>query len=467
MMDKMKSIFILIFLVFFVSIIKLYSQIEETNAFTLNEAKNYALEHNILIKNSKLNIVLSEKKVWEAIAQGLPQADLTVDYTDFFDYEIEFGFGGSTSEPPVLDYDLLDAGDLEVLKLLEGLMEPSGSSVIVMDNSSSAKFQISQLIFNGQYFIGIKTAKIAKKITEQSLFKTQKDVKELVTTAYYLVLITDESLKILDNNLSNLEKSITHSEALLKAGMAEQFDIDQIKITLSMLKNTKNAMKRNLELNYNMLRFQLGIEHDKTFALTDSLKNIIEKADAETLLLSVFNYENNINYQILSSQEQLSKKMIDMQTMSYLPTIGAFYSYNEKLLTTDFDMNPKNVAGLNLSWKLFTSNIRNVKRQQAQIDMEITKNNKYQLKEQLLLQEKQYRYNLRNNIDNYKLQKENLQLSDNIYENIKRKYSQGILSSLDLTQANDNYLKAQNTYLSSVMEVLQAKLALDKLLNKL
>ncbi|MCK4664370.1 MAG: TolC family protein [Bacteroidales bacterium] len=463
----MKSIFILIFLVFFVSIIKLYSQIEETNAFTLNEAKNYALEHNILIKNSKLNIVLSEKKVWEAIAQGLPQADLTVDYTDFFDYEIEFGFGGSTSEPPVLDYDLLDAGDLEVLKLLEGLMEPSGSSVIVMDNSSSAKFQISQLIFNGQYFIGIKTAKIAKKITEQSLFKTQKDVKELVTTAYYLVLITDESLKILDNNLSNLEKSITHSEALLKAGMAEQFDIDQIKITLSMLKNTKNAMKRNLELNYNMLRFQLGIEHDKTFALTDSLKNIIEKADAETLLLSVFNYENNINYQILSSQEQLSKKMIDMQTMSYLPTIGAFYSYNEKLLTTDFDMNPKNVAGLNLSWKLFTSNIRNVKRQQAQIDMEITKNNKYQLKEQLLLQEKQYRYNLRNNIDNYKLQKENLQLSDNIYENIKRKYSQGILSSLDLTQANDNYLKAQNTYLSSVMEVLQAKLALDKLLNKL
>ena len=65
------------------------------------------------------------------------------------------------------------------------------------------------------------------------------------------------------------------------------------------------------------------------------------------------------------------------------------------------------------------------------------------------------------------MQKDNLQLAENVYQNIERKYNQGMVSSMDLTQANSNYLEAQNTYLNSVMEVLQSKLALDKLMSNL
>lgn len=462
----MKAKLVIIFLVLIWGISRLYSQTTEVFAFSLNEARSYALEHNMLIKNARLNILYSEKQVWEAIAMGLPQAEVTLDYIDYFNYELEFNIGG-TSTPPTIDYSKLEAGDYEILKLLEGFTESSEPSKIILNNSSSAKFQLSQLIFNSQYLVGIKTAKIAEKLSAQSLVKTQEDVKELVTTSYYLVLITEESIKILDKNLDNLRKSITLSEALIIAGMAEQFDIDQIKIALSVLRNTKNSMNRNLELNYNMLRFQLGIEHDRNIALKDSLQGIIKEADIENTLSSVFDIEKNINYQLLSSQEQLNERMVDMEKATYLPTVAAFYSYNEKFLTTDFDMNPKNIAGVNLSWQLFTSNMRKVKRQQAEIKLEITRNNRKQVKEQLLLQEKQFRYNLTNNIDNYKLQQENLQLADRVFDNFKRKYSQGIVSSLDLTQASDNYLKAQNTYLSSVLEVLQAKLSLDKLLSNL
>ena len=159
--------------------------------------------------------------------------------------------------------------------------------------------------------------------------------------------------------------------------------------------------------------------------------------------------------------------MVDMQKMNYLPTIVGFYSYNEKIITTDFDMNPKNLAGLNLSWPVFSSGMKNSKVQEAKIELEKAKTYKSLVLDQLLLQEKQSRYNLKNSIDNYTLQKENTELANSVYLNYERKFNQGIISSLDLTKANENYLNAQSNYLSALFEVLRSKLALDKLLNNI
>ena len=40
-------------------------------------------------------------------------------------------------------------------------------------------------------------------------------------------------------------------------------------------------------------------------------------------------------------------------------------------------------------------------------------------------------------------------------------------SSLDLTQAKQSYLQAENNYVSALMNLLQTKVALDKLLNNM
>jgi len=435
--------------------------------FSLDEAREFAMTNNRLIKNAKLTVNATTEQKKQAVAQGLPQADISMDYINYFNYELEFSFGGGGGEPPILDYTKFDLGDYEILKLLQGFMEPSEPSKIILDNSASAKFQVNQLVFSGQYFVGIQTAKIALRLSQQALDKTSKDIKELVSFAYFLVLMTEESMSIVENNISNLEQTIDKSEAMLRAGIIEQTDVDQIKMALSMLKNTRNSMNRSLEFNYNSLRFQLGLETNDKLELTDSFDALINQSDLNGLLLSPFSVEENIDYQMIQSQEELGEKMIDLEKAAYLPTLVGFYSYNEKILTTDFDMNPKHLAGLSMSWPIFSSGLRNSKLQKAKIELEKTRVNKNMVVDQLLLQEKQYRYNLNNAIDNYFLQKENMELAKNVYSNMERKYNQGILSSLDLTQANDNYLSAQTNYLSSVFEVLQSKLALNKLLNNI
>jgi len=156
---------ILVFVIAFCWLITKDHAQDSLLTLSLQQAKDFAIEHNLLIKNAKLNVAISDKKVWEAIAVGLPQADFSMDYTDFFDYEIPFEFGmGDSPDPYVPDITLMDAGDFEILQLLESLFnQPSEPVTILMDNSASAKFQVSQLIFNGQYWIGMQTAKLAKK----------------------------------------------------------------------------------------------------------------------------------------------------------------------------------------------------------------------------------------------------------------------------------------------------------------
>lgn len=104
---------------------------------------------------------------------------------------------------------------------------------------------------------------------------------------------------------------------------------------------------------------------------------------------------------------------------------------------------------------------------QAKIELEKTQLNKELLEDQLYLQENQLRTDLQNAIDNYLLQRENVEVAQRVFQNYKNKYEFGILSSLELTQANSNYLTAQTNYLESAMTLLQAQLKLQKLFNTL
>src|SRR3972149_7697588 len=133
---------------------------DSTHTFSLEEAKFFALENNKLIKNARLTVNSSEKKTWQAIAQGLPQADVSMDYIDYFNYEIEFSFGSSDQIqlPPLSQPS--DPNEEIIYGILQGFIQPSEPTTISLDNSASAKFQVNQLIFNGPYFVGIKTAKI-------------------------------------------------------------------------------------------------------------------------------------------------------------------------------------------------------------------------------------------------------------------------------------------------------------------
>jgi outer membrane protein TolC len=169
----------------------------------------------------------------------------------------------------------------------------------------------------------------------------------------------------------------------------------------------------------------------------------------------------------MESQVMLSKKQLDMQHWNYTPTVAGFYSYTEKFITTGFDMNPNHLAGISVSLPIFTSGMRYSQVAQAKINLDITQRNQDLMKDQLELQNKQLLYNYESALENFTTQKENVEIAGSVYKNVQNKYHQGIASSFELTQENSNYLNAESNYLTSILTLLQAQTALDKLYNRL
>ncbi|HNY14732.1 MAG TPA: TolC family protein, partial [Bacteroidales bacterium] len=414
---------------------------------SLKEAQDYAIQNNRQVMSAKLDVLASKAAIWETISAALPQLNLS----------------GSVMDNLKLTTTLLPG---------EFFGQP-GIKVPVTFGSqfnSSASAEASLLLFNAQLYVGIETTKLAHKLNSQSLEKTELDTRESVASAYYLILVSEESLKLIDANLLNLNETLKATRAMFSAGMAEATDVDQMLSNVSMLENNKSSLQRTIEVNYNLLRFILGTDADTRIILTETLENFTGTVNVESLLAQEFNISSNVSYRLIEGQEMLSKLALKNEKASVLPTLAGFYSYGtngmgDKL--SDLRWFQNSMLGVQVSVPIFASGQRYSGIKKAQINYRKAETTKEMVREQLLIQEKQLRYNLVNADQQYKTQKQNVEVSQRVYKSTENKYKQGMASSLELTQANTQFLQAQNNYISALMNLLQTKLALDKLLNNI
>jgi outer membrane protein TolC len=173
---------------------------------------------------------------------------------------------------------------------------------------------------------------------------------------------------------------------------------------------------------------------------------------------------------LIEGQERMSALNLKSQKALVLPTLTGVITTSR---TGMGDKIPE-IAWYNsslymfqLSVPIFGSGQRYAKIRKAQINLEKAANTKEIVTDQLRMQEKQLRYNLVNANIQYKSQRDNVDVSKRVYTSMENKYRQGMASSLDLTQANSLFLQAENNYVSALMNLLQTKLALDKLLNNM
>ncbi|MDR1755784.1 MAG: TolC family protein [Culturomica sp.] len=405
---------------------------QETGVLSLQQAVAYAEEHNKQLQVSRKGVDIYKQKVREAIAQGLPQIGGTVNYNTNFGYEMNFG----------------------------------GNMPIKMKDQSNVVGSVSQLLFSGQWIVNVQVSKIAERLSVQQADITVLDIRENVCNTYYTVLSGERLKEIVSMNLENLNKVYEHTRNMYDAGTVEITDVDQIRITVGLLKNSLATLERNVELSYNLLRLQLGLKADQPLRLSDPLESFLDKEDYAKLAVQQFEISNNPEFQVMQTQEAMNKKMVGLQKWSYAPTISGQYSYTYKLLKPALDMSPQHAAGVVMSIPLFTGFERKSLVEQAKIGYEQTLLNKSLLEDQLYLNDKQYKFELKSATENYFLQKENIDLAKRVLENIRRKYEFGAVSSLDLTQANNNYLEAENNYTNACLTLLQAELKLERLYNE-
>ena len=427
----------LLFTLLLVSMLAGVLQAQEKLSLDLEAAKKHALEHNRTIISAGYTVNQSQEKIWEAIAAGLPHVDANVDYSNAMGASISIQFDENT--PP---------------------------TEIPIKPTSNFNLQVSQLLFNGGYIVGVQSAKLAQKLSETNKQKTELEVISQVIEGYQLVLISRESLEILNNNMKNLKEIYEKTEPLVRVGMMEKVELDQLSVQVNSLSNAVRSAERQLELATILLRVQLGVSADTEIELTQDLSELIQ-AELQDGFIEDFNVEKNVDYQLMDMQEKLTEKQVDMQKATYLPTLSSFYNYTYKILKPAFDMSPPHIVGLQLSIPVFSSGERRSRVKQAQIELDVARNNKALLEEQLEIQFRQLQFNMKNAVENYETQENNVQVSRDVYLNLRRKYEQGMISSLELSTADSNYLQAESEYLTSMLEVLQSQNALNTLVGKI
>lgn len=463
--------------------------LQAQKAFSLEDAVAFALENNKQLNATRYDIEKSESAYREARAGWLPQVDGAVDFMTYFDYEINFMSGGDmmTSTQMINGIgETNDAIDLinssgafgaavmpnytsaDAMRYMsDQIFSGSLSEPIIMGDQLTAKVQVGQVLFNGQILSGIRMAKIGMAMAEKSIEQSELDVRANVANTYYSALTLEKTLATIDSSLVEMEDLVTKTDVAVRAGVLEETELDQLRIQLSNLKNTKLAMKRNVQINYNLLRFHLGLNVNEAIVLTDSIDLIMELITEERALTQTFDVSNNINYQMLETNVEMSKEQVDMEKMAYAPTLSAFYVYNAKLMTSGFDMNPNNTAGASLSVPIFSSGMRKNKVDQKRIELLQAEADKEVLKENLFLQESQLRYDYMSKFEQYQNQKANVAVARRVFESYERKFRAGTASGMDLTQANSSYLQAESDYLSAMLSLLQARVSFFKLLNTL
>lgn len=425
--------------------------------FSLQEAIEYALQNNVNSINASKDIEKGRHHINENIGSGLVQINANAQYN----YNIK---------PPVFIFPNVLGPN------------PDPNQFVAIDaaplNSMNASATASMLVVSGQYFIGIQTAKIFLELTKQQKIKTDREVKEQVYKSYYLVLIAAESERILDSSLKIVNRSVFETEQLHKEGLIEELDVEQLKLIQFNTQDAYNQIKQSKELALMSLKFQIGYPLEKEIQLTDNLEKLIRSAQFEGLISTLtdsIDVRSNIDYKLISQKLLIDKKQIQLQRAAAFPSLSTFFTVggnffnNERWLFlgngTTSNLNGV-IWGFQLNVPIFSSWSRVSKLQQLKIEMQKTLNLQHNVERGLLLGYSNAKTQVTNNYKRYLTAKKGFELAEKIRRVNNIKYREGLISSLNLSQSEQQYFESQQKYFQAVFELLNAKIELDKSMNK-
>jgi outer membrane protein TolC len=438
-------------------------------SMSLQECIEYALKNNEDVQNARLENEIARTEIDETLSQGLPQVNGNIGVTNNLDIQVN----------PFPDF--ISPGVYDVLveeNLIAPEDRPSEFGIVPAAFGTNwtviAGVSASQLIFDGSFFVGLEASRTLKLLREKEQVRTEVDIVEAVSKAYYLVLISKENLEFLGRNFQTVDTLLIETEAMYNNGFAEKIDVSRIKIRHNNLKtNLKNSTEL-LATSLNLLKFQMGMPLGFNLQLTDELSSI--NLNEAILVDSARAIYRRPEYEILQTNKTLVDLNIKNFNSLYLPNLYASFNMGwtsgtntfQELTTFDDQtwFRYTNI-GLNLSIPIFdglykSSNIQRSRIQKKQLETTVSQlenNIKREVEEAIIKHE--------NALREIASQRENLELSAEIYNTTRIKYQEGVGSNIEVINTITDYEEARNNYLSALYGAATAQIELKKALGTL
>lgn len=427
-------------------------EVKKSYSFSLEQAIEHAVKNNYSMINANRDVEAAKKKKWETTTMGLPQLNGSVNYQNTFEFTKQ-GAAANAFNPAA------NPNDIVLLAF--------GTKHVAIGNLT-----LSQLIFDGSYLVGLQSAKTYLQISENAKIKTAQEIREIVINSYGNVLLADESIKILENNKKILEKTLADTKEIFKNGLIEEENVEQLQITLASLTSSLENVKRQKRIALDMLKLLLGIEIEEELIITDQLSVLTQNNIDLVLLKKEFDAKNTIDYQIGKNLEKSKELMLKLEKSKALPSLAAQLNFGYNSFANQFDFlnstqkwNNFSNVGVGLNVPIFSSLGRSARTQQAKIALEQAKTDVTETEQKLKLQFEKAKSDYEFSIEQLATSKSNLNLAERIENKNQIKFKEGLSSSFDLTDAQRQLYSAQQTYLQAMLDVINKKATLEKLLN--
>ena len=447
-------------------------QAQQRYSMTTTEAMDFALKHVAELKNLKIDREIQDAKNREITGQALPQINGSVTTSRFFEI------------PVTLLPDFVTPQVYGVLEK-EGVQNGSGNPVVPPNDpaqvfpakfgvpwQASIGFSFQQLLFQPDVFVGLQARSTALKYADLNVKVMEDSIKSNVLRSYYGVLIAEKRQGYIIEGLERLEKLHADQEKLYKNGFAEKLDIDKTQVSLNNLRTTKTQLDNLIYIGYASLKYALGLTQKDTLSLTDTLSS--ESVKRDLLDGSSFKYEDRNEIQLLNTVEELQKLDLKRYKLQYVPTISAYWNFSGNALRQSpnyLNFNEPwfktSVAGINMNVPIFDGLQKNFRIKQARLTLDKTNNTKENLERVIDFQREAAVNILKNSLATLDAQERNMQLAERVFNTTKKKYEQGLGSSFEILQSDQEFQTAQSNYFQALYDAVTAKIGYYRSLGKL
>jgi outer membrane protein len=406
--------------------------------FSLAEAVDFAAKNSVLVKNALLDYEIQVQSNRATTSQALPQVTGNLGVTDYIQIPTTLIPGQFFGGQP---------GTFLPVKF--------GTKW-----NSTGGVTLQQVLFDGQVFVGLQARRASLDYYRKRQEITEQMLRANIHKIYYQLLISKSQIEQIDANIANQESLLHNSTELFKNGFAEQLDVDKATVQLSNLESDKIQTVYNISNGYLGLKVLMGMPVQDSLRLTDTLTYEMVR---DAVLSDNYKYTDRRDFQLLQINRQLNEFDVKRYKKEYIPTAKLNANYAQSQYVNTFDLGQKNswypgsYVGIAVNIPIFDGFYKDANIRQAKLKLQQTNNNMDSLKIRIDndVEEAQLRFTAALATLDY--QKKNMDLSERVYAQTRKKYEQGLGSNQEITTALTDEKTAQANYFNALYSAIAAR----------
>jgi outer membrane protein len=434
------------------------------HSFTLQQTVDYGLKNAVQVKNALLDVKIQQQVNREVTAAAFPQLSASATGTHYFNIPVQ-------TLP-----DFISPATYQVL-VDEGVKNGNGNPIVFPPGgfgnvaaqfgvpwTVNAGFDISQLLFDGQVFVGLQARSTAIDLANKTAAVTIEQINANIQKIYWQLLVGQRQLGSIDANIERFEKLLFDTKEIYKNGFAEKLDVNKVQVQLNNLQTEKEKITSQLVAGNAGLKFLINMPQRDTLELTDELSNDMIDFVKKNILDGSYAYADRKEIQLLNAAIKLNGYNVKRWQLSRIPTIAAFGNYSKQAQRQKFDFFEgglwftTSLIGAKLTVPIFDGFARRAKIENAKLTVEKLNNTLQQTKENMDFEVSSIRTKMTAALLTLDNQRQNVALAEEVFNTTKKKYEQGLGSNQEIYNAQTELKVAQNNFYGAMFDAITLKI---------